>query len=384
MKNKSNNLNKSNKLHTKIGTKSNTKNKNMINMKNTQKKRNIKNNGDLYGGANELDDFCTKNEKTVICDIIEKKELGIFLNEPQSGENKCAPLKNYENGSCISLDLLLEMAIAYNKSVENNADKKPILLDCTVHILAPSLYKQYLLSKFNRIFSRCKTQRCWVEQEIFKQIDKKKFWDLTQNTFRPDGPQGKFEWLNTLDINKVMKQYEHKNKEFKFLGAVPIDAADMGYYGFTYEHIHDLYKEGKYKIGVIYNLDRHDQSGSHWVALYGDLKKNEIYFSDSVGSSPKPEISAYMKILAKCCCGINKKKSIDDITIKYNKQRHQQGNSECGVYSLNFIIRLLKGESFDDITKDRLTDSDVNTCRTVYFYNAPKDINPPKNNNNCT
>ena len=29
-------------------------------------------------------------------------------------------------------------------------------------------------------------------------------------------------WLSTIDINKVMKQYE-KNSDFVFLGAVPID-----------------------------------------------------------------------------------------------------------------------------------------------------------------
>ena len=35
---------------------------------------------------------------------------------------------------------------------------------------------------------------------------------LTKYTFRPDGPNGKFEWLNTYNINDVMKQYED-NKE---------------------------------------------------------------------------------------------------------------------------------------------------------------------------
>ena len=48
---------------------------------------------------------------------------------------------------------------------------------------------------------------------------------------------------------------------------------------------------------------------------------------------------------------------------------HQHGNSECGVYSLSFILRLLNGESFNDIQSTRLDDNNVNKCRAIYFNN---------------
>ena len=63
----------------------------------------------------------------------------------------------------------------------------------------------------------------------------------------------------------------------------------------------------------------------------------------------------------------NKKISIDN---RYNKTQHQKGNSECGVYSINFILRLLKGKSFDYITQKRLKDDKINKCRSVYFGNS--------------
>ena len=53
--------------------------------------------------------------------------------------------------------------------------------------------------------------------------------------------------------------------------------------------------------------------------------------------------------------------------ISYNKIRHQFKNSECGVYSVNFILRLLKGELFDNICSNITTDDQVNECRKVYF-----------------
>ena len=55
------------------------------------------------------------------------------------------------------------------------------------------------------------------------------------------------------------------------------------------------------------------------------------------------------------------------IDLRHNTTPHQRGNSECGVYSINFILRLLKGKNFDHITRKRLDDKKVNKCRNVYF-----------------
>jgi DNA polymerase/3'-5' exonuclease PolX len=43
-----------------------------------------------------------------------------------------------------------------------------------------------------------------------------------------------------------------------------------------------------------------------------------------------------------------------DYDVRYNKIQHQFKNSECGVYSMNFIIRLLGGETFDEIVNNKI------------------------------
>ena len=59
-----------------------------------------------------------------------------------------------------------------------------------------------------------------------------------------------------------------------------------------------------------------------------------------------------------------------DIDARFNKIQHQFKNSECGVYSINFIIRLLNGkENFDDITNNITNDDVMNSCRKHYFRN---------------
>ena len=52
---------------------------------------------------------------------------------------------------------------------------------------------------------------------------------------------------------------------------------------------------------------------------------------------------------------------------KYNKTRHQFANSECGVYSMNFIIERLKGKSFEEVTGNVVKDEEMNSRRKTYF-----------------
>ena len=37
-----------------------------------------------------------------------------------------------------------------------------------------------------------------------------------------------------------------------------------------------------FQIGIVFNLDKHDQEGSHWVSMFIDLKRDGIYYFDSL------------------------------------------------------------------------------------------------------
>jgi len=163
-------------------------------------------------------------------------------------------------------------------------------------------------------------------------------------------------------------------------------------------------KNSKYpinKIAIIPNLDEHWQSGSHWVALYADLVKGDIYFYDSYGYRPEPRLRGlakrigewkYKKDTGKTVnIGIedwmtednkNKNEIENKYDIRYSAIRNQYKNSECGVYSMNFCIRLLNGSSFDNIIKEKLADDVVNQCREIYFNN--QEIIDPNSKENFT
>lgn len=279
-------------------------------------------------------------------------------------DRKCAPGISFEAGSCVTLQILIEMVNAYNK----NAGSSAIMTYPKLDTLNPKKYKKYLLSEFNkRMGGKCESQKCWSEQDFVENMKKTARDELQKYTFRPEGPQGKFEWLNTLNITDVLTQSEKKYQNFKYLGTVPIDFDKFERFGFKNLNFGELIEKNKFQIGAVFNLDKHNESGSHWVAMYANLKEGQVLFFDSYGTRPDKRIRAFMRRVSLYCTDVLK---IKNTKVDYNKIRHQYGNSECGVYSINFIKRMLRGDTFEDICNSKTSDEKINKCRRVYFGNA--------------
>jgi len=396
---------------------------------------------------------------------------------------RCAANLEYIEGSCMSTDELKALAHTYNNAIKSKKVKGDEIKLVN--------NRQFLLSELNNRFKSCKgNQLCWLKQDF---IQNTRDFD-PQDFFRPDGTDGKIDWLSDLNIDEVMDQLEKEFEDFLFIGAVPIDFHEINYLGiakinftkimkeghpqknetmmeynlrkFYYKNIlliqeinkfnnknntksfyefftfvndlkhfnpkdlqsliskfdkqfnssnydsefvksvnktypnlsKDLYDEiitimnKKYpikRIGLIPNLDEHWKGGSHWVSLFANLETGQIYFFDSYGIEPDNRIRAYVKLIAewKYKTDTGKKyTSIEDITakkfmndklnsleqkydIRWNNRRNQYKGSECGVYSINFINKLLNGDKFEDIIEKVIPDDNVNKCREIYFNN---------------
>ena len=91
-------------------------------------------------------------------------------------------------------------------------------------------------------------------------------------------------------------------------------------------------------------------------------KNNEINYYDSYGSLPIPLIQAFIKKLK-----LNYIANNYNPVIIYNDKRHQYGGSECGMYSMNFILERLNGVNMYDISNRKIKDKDMNELR-YYLY----------------
>ena len=206
------------------------------------------------------------------------------------------------------------------------------------------------------------------------------FWkkDLTKElsdyTFAPPQPpewkKNPTEWLTSLDFIQIMKQYEKKYKCFQFIGPSPIDYDKHLSHGecvwdeLCKFDLEKTIKRGITKIGVIFNTDPHDKEGAHWVSLFVNIKKREIYYFDSYGERTSKFINRFAREK------IIKQGDALGIDFKYikNKKRHQYRTSECGMYCLYFIIQMLTtNKSFESFSTNKIKDIQMIRLRKKLF-----------------
>jgi len=206
----------------------------------------------------------------------------------------------------------------------------------------------------------CSYEYCWTELKFLNLIDDKKLKQkLMYFTFKPRFYKNGNNWLNTDDIDDVMKQYESMYSNFFYLGAKPCDF-------YKYEDIPFKKIKNFQKVGIIFNLDKTKQSGSHWTSCFINNLSNNIYYFDSAGDKPNKCIYKFFKMLFK---------KNDKYTLYINEKKHQRGNSECGVYSIYFLLKqLVHNNDINDMdnisvfnTKKRITDSEMKNFRKKIF-----------------
>jgi len=323
----------------------------------------------------------------------------LFQNA-QIKNGQCAPNVEFSGNSCYPLEVIEKMFdLYYNDSERNNKDDKVKILfnNNNIEVSLKDLkekdiyinyinnlkkddeqYKTFLVNLLSQIMILDKNKINNVNKNKPRNMQKHYNWLLIpsfkalrnkynrNNFFRPKGPSDSNKWLSNFNIEEVLKQYEDKYNDFVILGAVPRDFKTTEYCkeDYTKEHILDLIKKGKRRFGSVFNLDLSYQSGSHWVSMFIDINKGQIYYIDSVGKKPKDEFVELMDLFEEIIKSINKNIKIDK---RIGTMDHQHKNTECGVYSIFFIVSLLNGKTFDKINKERTPDELVQKYRKVFF-----------------
>jgi len=206
-----------------------------------------------------------------------------------------------------------------------------------------------------------------VKEAPLEPAEKKKLLQA----FRPGRPtawkKNPREWLDSYNIEDVLNQYEEVHPEFEFIGPVPIDfAKDLGGGKCVEDELCKLnlanaYANGTRKIGIVFNLDEHDQPGSHWMCAYIDVpgggRPGAMYYFDSYGMRPPTRIANFMKLCGRQGCS----------TLLYNDIRFQWKESECGMYCLYCILCLLNGKSFEEVCGNKINDDTMIAFRKVLY-----------------
>lgn len=271
----------------------------------------------------------------------------------------CSPFQEMDY-TCYSKETLQKMIQLWN----NRHQDRPFL-----HTNDP----KKIYDHFIAYFKDCNTESCWSDKFHFKDTDMKHFfaplapssWDKKPN-----------EWLSDRDIERVMEQYEAKYSCFQFMGPSPIDFDKIDnntntcvWNELCQFQLKTMLKNKKTKLGFIFNTDTHDKSGQHWISMFVNIKKHQIFYFDSVGDAPPKEIQAFIQKI--CKQGLQLHPPIRFQIDSNEGIQHQYGNTECGIYSLFFIIHMLE----DKITKNYLKthilkDTYMEKFRKKYFNSS--------------
>lgn len=303
----------------------------------------------------------TKTKSNTMCaPFIEPISLSKGEGLSQSNMNI---IQSATDETCFTIEALRKIADKWN---ENHPQMRIDYNDSTTG--------KSLWNSINNVMSaKCNNEVCWIKQDFIK--DSPLARELIKN-FKPLMPKKwedrPTEWLNTIEIRDVMNQYEVKYPTFEFIGPVPMDFDTKVGFGQCVINelcnikLQSLLDKGKHKIGVVFNLDKHTQSGSHWVAMYCNIdttkKTGEISYWDSYGMKPNPEVLILMERLKTQGSELQY-----NFQIKVNNIRHQYKNSECGVYCIYFLTSLLDGKTFEEVINNIVSDDKMNAKRKEFF-----------------
>lgn len=101
--------------------------------------------------------------------------------------------------------------------------------------------------------------------------------------------------------------------------------------------LQDMKRHQETRAGLVMNLEKSSQGGSHWVAIYIDLNASEIDYYDSFGRVPPPPTMAQLVSFARP----------KRIRVRYNTEVHQTRLSHrCGYHVVRFLIEMFKTGNF--------------------------------------
>jgi len=221
----------------------------------------------------------------------------------------------------------------------------------------------------------CSNEACWLKQKtIFGQLE-----NNLSDSFAPESPDewklNPNQWLSSTDIMKVMKQYEKAYKCFDFIGPTPINFNTRRLYGeCVWEelcnfNLEKLINKGITKIGIIFNTDPDNKPGQHWISMFINIKKKTIFFYDSAGDTAPKEVKELIhKIIEQ---GHNLPNPINFKVDSNEGIEHQYGKTECGMYSIFFIVHMLEDKMTEHYLKTHILKDDyIEKFRHIYFNDS--------------
>ena len=313
-----------------------------------------------------------------------------------SKKQHCAPGSKMEAGSCMNKDLIKKVARAMNSVGKKRKKYKKINLSLPCYKIhaeicknleevddckseACLLFKDDILQKLSPRAIRdfeFSFQPPMDEDMLTSKVKKKKIKKQGKTVHKPHAKEDENAWLSNKNITDACIRDEAMYPEYAFFGAEPIDFSDCKVSMLCKFNQEEHRKQGKTKLGFVFNTDPHDEDGEHWISMYIDLMGHNlpdnpaIYYFDSYGREPPDEIDEFIK---KCQDISDKEKKHKPLRYFYNDKDFQKSGAQCGMYAIHFLREMAKGRGFKEYLNQNPTNAKMKQLRPIYFV-SPEDV----------
>lgn len=128
-------------------------------------------------------------------------------------------------------------------------------------------------------------------------------------------------------------------------------------------------------FGCVLNTDVSSGRGKHWVAVFGDCRgENEwsVEYFNSAGNPPPPPVTRWLENsaarLAEFRAGHPRTYGTGAVVpVPLTDMRHQDSQTECGLYALYYIRRRLEGAPYTEFRDARIPDEAMVEFRKHVF-----------------
>ena len=186
----------------------------------------------------------------------------------------------------------------------------------------------------------------------------------------------KSKWLDTCEVWDLGRKLEENNPGFCFLGVYASNIFDIveqnkGIYSVCgpdpnlKERLNDKKCE---KYGFVLNTDTYEDSGQHWISIYGERNNYSVLMDSATGSLITKEVKKSLKYFSE---KIN-------APVKENCITNSQRTTLCGWYSIAHLQEKIKGKNCHDLFQ--LNDRIINYNRNFFEDVSHCNFKKPKKN----
>lgn len=203
--------------------------------------------------------------------------------------------------------------------------------------------------------TNCESESCvYTTYLVKKKLGTHLADQVLKTRFKPKGPYNSDNWLDNFNIDDVLRQNMKKYKKFY---AIPYQMIDFAEKKTELATINISDQLNHYDtMAVVVNTDVSSGKGKHWFAIFMDFRQSpyQLEFFNSSGNLPPYQIQTWLNKTKRDLERLGKK--VDIIIV--SPDEIQKSDTECGVFSLWFILSRLQNISVSKFRNINMGSSD--------------------------